>query len=112
LLHALQAALEAFEGERHFAEVTRLAARLREGLGRLRLRPLAETAVFPAVTTIELPPGRDSAQLGQRLEDAGYLLHYRSEYLLARNWLQVCLMRTYSPLMVDELLEAFREALG
>jgi aspartate aminotransferase-like enzyme len=111
LLHALQAALEGFEGERHFAEVTRLATRLREGLGRLHLKLLAEAAVFPAVTTIELPPGRDSAQLGQRLEDAGYLLHYRSEYLLARNWLQICLMGRHTPSMVDELLAAFRAAL-
>ena len=84
---------------------------LRDGLQALGLSPVAESAVFPAVITIGLESGYDSAQVGESLEEAGYLLHYRSDYLLARNWLQICLMRRCTPLMVDELLRALSEAL-
>jgi aspartate aminotransferase-like enzyme len=112
LLYALKAALEGFEGEQHFTQVAQLAARLRTGLLALGLSPVAHSAVFPAVTTIGLPSGNDSARVGESLEEVGYLVHYRSDYLLARNWLQICLMGRCSSLMADELLEALRETLG
>jgi aspartate aminotransferase-like enzyme len=112
LLYALKAALEQFEGERHFSSVARLAARLRKGLRKLGLPPLAESAVFPAVTTLALPSGRDAMQVGERLEEAGFLLHYRSEYLLARNWMQVCLMGVCTASMIDDLLIASRGTFG
>ena len=44
-------------------------------------------------------------RVGQSLEDAGYLLHYRSDYLVERNWLQVCLMGKCTASMIDELLD-------
>jgi aspartate aminotransferase-like enzyme len=112
LVHALQAALDVLEGERRFVEVARLALRLREGLRGLGLRALAETASFPAVTTLALPLNRSAAEVGRRLDDAGYLLHYRSEYLLSRNWLQVCLMGRHTTETIDGLIEALREALA
>jgi aspartate aminotransferase-like enzyme len=112
LLYALKAAVEVFEGERHFARVAELAARLREGLWSLGLAPLARSAAFPAVTTIALPPGRDSTRVGQSMEEAGYLLHYRSDYLVERNWLQVCLMGPCTAAMIDELLNELGRVFG
>jgi predicted DNA-binding protein (MmcQ/YjbR family) len=44
--------------------------------------------------------------MAQRLEQAGYLLSYNSDYLRQRNWLQICLMGEYSREKLDGLLEA------
>lgn len=112
LVYALKAALEGFEGEQHFAQLAQLAARLRGGLRALGLTPVAESATFPAVTTIALPTGHDSTQVGESLEEAGYLVHYRSDYLLSRNWLQICIMGACTSIMIDELCGALQEALG
>lgn len=111
LIAALKAALDGFEGERHFADVLRLAARLRRRLRRLGLTPVAEPASFPAVTTIELPAVFDSVRVGQCLEEADFLVHYRSEYLVTRNWLQICLMGECTRAAVDDLMDALGDTL-
>jgi aspartate aminotransferase-like enzyme len=54
----------------------------------------------PAVLTVVLPEVLDSLLVGEELERRGYLLSYRSQYLLDRNWIQVCLMGEHS---VEEL---------
>jgi len=112
LLYALKTALEGFEGEHHFAQLAQLAVRLRDGLRGLGLTPVAESATYPAVTTIALPKEHDSTRVGESLEEAGYLVHYRSDYLLARNWLQICIMGACTLIMIDELCGALREAFG
>jgi aspartate aminotransferase-like enzyme len=65
----------------------------------------------PAVVTVALPPGLSSKTVGWQLQKAGYLLSYRSEYLLKRNWIQICLMGEFSGDKLDALLavlNAFR----
>jgi aspartate aminotransferase-like enzyme len=104
LLYALKVALAGFEWERHFVRVTELASRLWDGLQSLDLAPIAKSDHFPAVTTIALPPVWNSTEVGQRMESAGYLLHYRSDYLVDRNWIQVCLMGRCTVAMIDELV--------
>jgi aspartate aminotransferase-like enzyme len=111
LIGALKAALDGFEGERHFTHVVRLAARLRRRLRRMGLAPVAEPASFPAVTTIELPAAFDSVRVGQCLEEAGFLVHYRSEYLVTRNWLQICLMGECTRSAIDDLMDALGDTL-
>ena len=49
----------------------------------------------PGVLTFAPPDGVCPLALGDALADAGYLVSYRSGYLLARGWLQVCLMGDY-----------------
>ena len=44
--------------------------------------------------------------MGDRLERAGFLLGYHSEYLRSRNWIQVCLMGELSSTDVETLLAA------
>jgi hypothetical protein len=58
----------------------------------------------PGVVSIALQPNQNSAQLGVRLQRAGYLLSYNSDYLRQRNWIQVCLMGEYSPEKLESLL--------
>ena len=94
-------------------------ARIRQDGGWLRqqlrqaghrvVAPEAETAA--AVITLALPPGTSSEQVGEQLEVAGFLLSYRSEYLLRRNWLQICLMGEYPRHRLPALLEALERRL-
>ena len=47
---------------------------------------------MPAVVTIALPEMHSSEAIGEALKDHGVLISYRSNYLLARNWIQACMM--------------------
>jgi len=62
----------------------------------MRLRKMGAQIVAPdswaspAVITLALPSGLRSESVGRQLEQAGYILNYRSDYLRARNWIQIC----------------------
>ncbi len=112
LLYALKASLDDFQGAEQFHRTAQLSSRLRDGLRALGLRLFGDDAVFPAVTTFELPPDRDSMRIGKRLENMGYLLHYRSGYLRERNWMQICTMSRFSLDTIDDLLESLGEVLA
>jgi aspartate aminotransferase-like enzyme/GNAT superfamily N-acetyltransferase len=93
LVAALRAALVRFEGEAPFREIAEDGKTLRRRLVADGFRLIApEESASPAITTIALPPQVDSARLGDRLEDAGILVSYRSGYLLKRNWIQFAIM--------------------
>jgi len=79
---------------------TRLRAQLRD-LGFHILA--AEVDAAPAVVTIVLPAETSSTDVGRRLQEAGYLLSYNSEYLRRRNWVQICLMGEYQSEQLDLL---------
>ena len=63
------------------------------GLENLGLRILADQSCrAPHVTTIVLPETIKSLDMGKLLEDEGILVSYRSEYLVAKNYIQICFM--------------------
>jgi aspartate aminotransferase-like enzyme len=93
LVYALRAALERGPFPRRFAEIAAVASWLRVRLSELGLRILVPEAIAsPAVLTVVLPDGISSELVGDSLGEAGYLVSYRSRYLLERNWIQLCLM--------------------
>jgi aspartate aminotransferase-like enzyme len=108
LVCALHAALTHRDPQR-FERIVAVAAWLRSKLSGAGLRLIGEAGqTSPGVITIALPPAVRSRSVGDRMQVAGYLLSYNSEYLLQRNWVQVCLMGDYAqetlaPL-VDELV--------
>jgi aspartate aminotransferase-like enzyme len=70
---------------------------LRERLRELGLQIVApDSHASPAVLTIALPSDVASKSIGWQLKKSGYLLSYNSEYLLKRNWIQICLMGEWS----------------
>jgi len=92
LVYALRMALMGFESKR-FDEIIFLSSWLRSRLsetGFQLIGPKEHTS--PAVITIVLPESVSSENVGDQLQEAGYLPSYRSEYLLERNWIQFCLM--------------------
>lgn len=106
LLAALHTALKRVNWPERFGLLTELSSWVR---GRLRemdyeiVAPNARTS--PAVFTLTLPPEVSSKTIGWLLQKAGYLLSYRSEYLLKRNWIQICLMGELSRQQLEALLE-------
>tara|TARA_B100000809_G_C14722188_1_gene381819 strand:- start:272 stop:523 length:252 start_codon:yes stop_codon:yes gene_type:complete len=65
----------------------------------------------PAVTTIGLPPGTDTVDVGRRLEEQGLLISYNSHDLRDRNWIQVCLMGQPATEGFGPLLDALQHVL-
>jgi aspartate aminotransferase-like enzyme len=105
LVQALDAAVKQQDWERKFAEVADVSARLRARLRELGFRLLATGAeAMPGVVTIVLPAEQNSSDFGQKLQKAGFMLSYNSDYLRRRNWIQICLMGEYSNDKIEALL--------
>ncbi len=97
LLHALLAALKRICWREKFAQITEVSRWLRSRLGELGFQIVASEGLgSPAVFSIALPPEVSSRSIGWLLQQEGYLLSYKSEYLLKRNWIQICLMGEWS----------------
>jgi aspartate aminotransferase-like enzyme len=93
LLHALHAAVKRANWDGRFAETAEWSTWLRERLMEMGFNLIGNGAqVSPAVVTIALPPEMNSANIGEAMQEAGYLLSCNSEYLRRKNWIQVCLM--------------------
>lgn len=97
LIYALQAALKRTCWEDKFAQIRETAAWLRGRLRELGFQIVApDPHASPAVLSIALPGEISSKSIGWQLQKSGYLLSYKSAYLLQRNWIQICLMGEWS----------------
>jgi aspartate aminotransferase-like enzyme/N-acyl-L-homoserine lactone synthetase len=113
LVQALDAALgspsSAIDWGKKFQRITSDGESLRTALRKRGYSLIADGAcVSPAVITIELNNIANTAhsmQVGEALETRGFYLSYRSRYLSARNWLQICLMGAYAPSQLSALVE-------
>jgi aspartate aminotransferase-like enzyme len=104
LVQALDAAVRQPDWTAKMVSVAADSARLRRRLIDLGFTLIAQDSIAtPGVVTIALPASQNSAQLGQQLHKAGYLLSYNSDYLRQRNWIQICLMGEYSPDKLESL---------
>jgi aspartate aminotransferase-like enzyme len=66
----------------------------------------------PAIITLGLPDQFNSETVGSRLESEGYSVSYRSNYLLRRNWIQICLIGDYSQKELTPVLEILGQILA
>lgn len=57
------------------------------------------------VVTIVLPQDINSRQLGDKLKEAGFETSYASEYLLTKNWIQICTMGQVDLTQVSSAIE-------
>ncbi len=64
-------------------------------------------AALPTVQTVALASPAEVWAVGERLERLGLLASYRSAYLRARGWLQLCTMGAQTDAQVTAALEAF-----
>lgn len=92
-----------------FAAVQAADSRLRAGLRAHGFVVLASDAdAMPGVVTLALPRSLAASRLARRMERHGYLLAWRSQYLVERNWLQICLMGEW----IERALEILPEVLA
>jgi aspartate aminotransferase-like enzyme len=97
LVAALRTALKRVKWEEKFRNLLEVSAWLRSQLTELGYHIVAaDVPVSPAVVTLALPAAANSRSVGWRLQKAGFLLNYRSEYLARRNWIQICMMNECS----------------
>jgi aspartate aminotransferase-like enzyme len=93
MLNALQAALRRPSWQTRFEQLVDSCAWLRAQLREAGFHVVAGEAISsPAIVTIALPREVSARMVGDKLHQAGYLLSYASDYLLRRNWIQICLM--------------------
>ncbi len=112
LVNALAAALDRFRLDERHLRTVELSGWLRAALRERGLRIVApDEHASPAVTTIELPPGR-SEHVGGELERRGFELSYLSGYLIDRSWIQVCLMGECSREDLEPLPDLLAELTG
>src|SRR5205085_142321 len=89
----LQTSLKHPQWEKRFAALHELNPWLRAALRELGFEIVAaDEFASPAILTLALPDTLPSVRIGNLLQEAGYLLSYKSEYLQRRNWIQICLM--------------------
>ena len=106
LILALEKSLERLNEEDRFREVGNLSRWLKSELRKKGLPILVpDEYSAPAVITIPMPQGISSKMIGEQLDEKGYSLSYRSQYLLDRNWIQICLMGECSQRTIAPLLE-------
>jgi Serine-pyruvate aminotransferase/archaeal aspartate aminotransferase len=107
LLHALHAAVRHADWENRFTTIRTLSAQLRARLVEMGFKLVgSETVTSPAVLTIALPSEMNSVKIAESLQESGYLLSYNSEYLRAKNWIQICLMGECAPDKAVAMLNA------
>ncbi len=109
LMYALQTSLNRLQPETRFPRIRYLSRWIRKEVRRQGLSILAaDEDAFPAVITIVLPRHVDSVRVGDCLEESGYLVSYKSSYLVAQNWIQLCLLSEYSDEMITPLFDLLK----
>ena len=105
LLYALKSAVEQLDPATRFPAIAQHSAYIRERLEQMSLPIIApDVHCSPAIITIALPTEITATKIGDRLADAGFSLSYKSDYLLERNWIQICLMGQYARETIDQML--------
>lgn len=105
LMSALEAALDRDWPARYQA-VAGLSAQVREHLLAADVSLVAsEETALPGVITLALPSTLSSVGIGEELDRRGLQLSYRSEYLIRRNWIQICLMGEITAAQADAAVQ-------
>jgi aspartate aminotransferase-like enzyme len=108
LVAALKQALSGLDTHARFTAIRLISGHLRRQLSDAGFRVMGdESQVSPAVISVVLPPELLSLRLGEEMEQRGYLLSFRSGYLIERNIVQICLMGNVTEERCREMLEAF-----
>jgi len=109
LVTALHASLQRLYPAARYDSIAEQSAWLRAELASLGFHMVApKEHATPAVITIALPESLNAASVGDELAEAGCLVSYQSDYLLKRNWIQICLMGEYTRPMLDALMLLMR----
>jgi aspartate aminotransferase-like enzyme/predicted N-acetyltransferase YhbS len=107
LVAALRAALD-YQSSDFWTRLAQSGACLRTALQNDGWHFVAQKSPAPHVLTLALPPQHNARELGEFLEERGYLAGFRSSYLQKRNWLQFCLMSEPNGAALEKLPHLLR----
>lgn len=97
LIYALRKALKVFDNGQKYQNIVEITQWVRGNINDAGFEIIAEAQnSSPGLLTISLPSWLSSSDLGKKLQDKGFLLHYRSQYLIEKNWIQIALMGRYT----------------
>ncbi|WHY00026.1 aminotransferase class V-fold PLP-dependent enzyme [Neobacillus sp. DY30] len=102
LLEALLAALEDVNRET-FEKVIETHTFLKNQLIEFGFTIISEHNSSPMILTIEIPSGVSSVVIGDILYHHGYQLHYESDYLQQRNWIQIACIDHYDKADLEKM---------
>jgi aspartate aminotransferase-like enzyme len=102
LLEALLAALEDINRET-FEKVVETHSFLKNHLKQFGFTIISEENSSPIILTIEIPSSLSSVVIGDILFNHGYLLHYESDYLQRRNWIQIACIDHYDKADLEKM---------
>lgn len=107
LVNALHTSLNDFNLQKRLAFVSETSAWLKIELRKIGANILvSDECASPFVITIKLPDGLNSEKIGDLLKTKGFFISYKSDYLVKRNWIQICLMGQFSRENLQSLLQA------
>ena len=113
LLFALHAALVRLDPATRFSQLETLSAWLHHKIKRRGLEVLVpHRDCSPAVITVVLPKTVSSLAVGEELDRCGYWLSYRSQYLLERNLIQICLMSEHTLWTLERVPELLYQSVS
>jgi len=70
---------------------------------------ISEENASPIILTIELPRSISSVMIGELLYFQGYQLHFESEYLQQRNWMQISCIDNYSTADLEKMTSLLKK---
>lgn len=109
LIYALAAAVKQFKKNDKFAHTVEVSKWLRDSLELQGFEFVAGSIeTSPTVVTIKLPSEMNSVFVGDYLEEAGFLVSYKSGYLVRRNWMQFCLMGNVTKKEIRPMFEVLK----
>jgi aspartate aminotransferase-like enzyme len=99
--------------DNRLTNMTVVSAWLKKELRQIGLSTvIPDTHANPAIITLGLPDQFSSETVGSRLDCEGYFVSYRSNYLLERNWIQICLMSEHSQKDLASFMVTLRQILS
>lgn len=110
LLEALLAALEDINPET-FEKVVDTHTFLKEQLKQAGFTIISEENSSPIILTIEIPSSISSVMIGDILYNHGYQLHYESDYLQCRNWIQIACIDHYRKADLEKMANLLKKVI-
>ena len=109
LVYALKMAVKLMDPSASLSETAKASKFLRKNVKKMGLKAIGDyDNSSPAVTTIQLPKALNSIDIGNKLKKSGFELSFNSEYLVKRNWIQICLMGNWSKTAVNSFPETLK----
>ena len=65
----------------------------------------------PVIITVQLLDNLSSQNIGDIMRNQGYILHYESNYLQKRNWIQIACIGKHHELTIEKMLHTFLDVL-